>query len=440
MSEKESTIIKIVSNRILFFIHSFVYLAVNALLVLIWALLLSMAPTPYFWPIFTMFGWGFAAGLHALLFLMYNDRITCLSKVRKESVFGIIFIIHAWFYIMINLFLMVVNLTLSLEYLWFLWPLGMWGIIFAFHIFVFSTWDKSVEKKMEKLKTEGEYSERHLKKLASSKIIGFMLLLINLIYYSIVNILMYALIPIGTIALQNILSITVLWGVIVMNHVVGYYLFVFVKSIKPVMKGLILHVLLFLSVMICGIIAQFLPEFTKIPIIWIHYPLILWPIALVIHGLFTLKWDLIKTPAIKRAKSQVNDREDFEYDAMANKVLFWQTSFIIHVPVYLIGIILIGAQFISMSIDMNLLLLPALGWLIGLCVHCAIFVVAWKNITGFLKWTAILHLAAFLSTAILLVFINIVFVPGFFWSAIAIAGWGIGIGLHLLLAFLVKKK
>lgn len=45
-----------------FWVHLSVYLAVNALLVLIWA----MTSAAYFWPVWPMLGWGIAIVVHAV--------------------------------------------------------------------------------------------------------------------------------------------------------------------------------------------------------------------------------------------------------------------------------------------------------------------------------------------------------------------------------------
>ena len=45
-----------------FRVHFAVYLGVNALLVLIWA----MTSTTYFWPVWPMFGWGIGVVAHAV--------------------------------------------------------------------------------------------------------------------------------------------------------------------------------------------------------------------------------------------------------------------------------------------------------------------------------------------------------------------------------------
>ncbi len=54
--KENNLVVKILSNRILFVIHAFVYVAVNLLLVLIWAVMLGVVEDIYFWPYFAMFG------------------------------------------------------------------------------------------------------------------------------------------------------------------------------------------------------------------------------------------------------------------------------------------------------------------------------------------------------------------------------------------------
>jgi hypothetical protein len=68
------------------------------------------------------------------------------------------------------------------------------------------------------------------------------------------------------------------------------------------------------------------------------------------------------------------------------------------------------------------------------------YVIALKQISAFLMWTAVLHSAAYIGGIPLLVVINVLFTPTLLWSAIALGGWAIGLGVHLLLAFLTRNK
>ena len=73
------------------------------------------------------------------------------AKVKVE------FRIHIINYFVINTILAVINLTLTPEYLWFLWPLLGWGIGIILHTLnVFysgntSIKERMIEKEMEKL-------------------------------------------------------------------------------------------------------------------------------------------------------------------------------------------------------------------------------------------------------------------------------------------------
>ena len=94
-------------------LHVFLYFSVMGLLVLIWAIRVSRYGLIFFWPMFPMFGWGFACGFHLILYLSYNDKISFLSKIRRRPYFGAFFITHAWFYISISIYLVVLNVLFS---------------------------------------------------------------------------------------------------------------------------------------------------------------------------------------------------------------------------------------------------------------------------------------------------------------------------------------
>lgn len=52
--------------------HLVVYVAVNALLVLLW----SLTGAGYFWPMWPILGWGIAVGIHAVTVYMGTSEIT----------------------------------------------------------------------------------------------------------------------------------------------------------------------------------------------------------------------------------------------------------------------------------------------------------------------------------------------------------------------------
>ncbi len=441
--QRHSGLIKILSHRILFLLHLFAYGAVSLLLILIWAVSLPQLETNYFIPFFPIFGWGFAIGFHALVYLMYNDKIKYLSELRKQSGFKIIFIFHAWFYGSINLFLLIFDLTTTPNMLWFFWPLGGWGVAFGFHAFGFFTWDKSLEAQKSRLREKHpDYSEQRLKEFAASKLLGIELLLLHLTYFVIVNVIVYTTqiwVP-ETVppTLIQVIEATLGWGIFVAIHLLAYYLLNFVDTMKIEMKFLILHGLGYIGLAVVGLIEQV----TSGGAFWWYIPVVLWAIVFGIHVVVALKWDAINPPALEKVKSRAKEGlEEYKYQRMTYWLLLWRFSFIAHIFVYILGIILLNVQFINvLGSDIDVWVIVVLGWLMGLLIHGAFYYVALKNITNFLMWTAVPHIAAYIGGIPLLITLNILYDPTILWSAIALGGWAIGLGAHILIAKLTQKK
>ena len=376
---------------------------------------------------------------------MFNDKVKFLSDIRKQAPFKNLFIFHAWFYCSINVFMIILDLTTTQGLIWFYWPLSMWGIAFGFHAYGFFTWDKSFEKQMTKFGQKyPDYSEKRLKDLTTKRIIGFVILLTHITYFVVVNIIIYATRTIYDVPLGDLIMVSFGWGIFFIVHLVGYYLFIYNKTLKPEMKGLIVHIIGYVGYAVWGLYEQW--TFLQEPgpehdIFWWHIPVILWGIFIAVHALITVKWDKIKPPAFEKVKSRYReDLEDFEYQKLANWLIFWNWSFIAHIFIYIVGILLLGIEFAIYGVNLLLLVMIALGWLIGLLVHGGIYVVVLRNITGFLMWTAVLHAAAYIGGIPLLITVNMIYYPEFLSSAIALGGWAIGLGAHVLIAFLTKKK
>ncbi|WP_298865769.1 2TM domain-containing protein [uncultured Gimesia sp.] len=88
--------------------------------------------------------------------MVENQKNYQRAKDRVEKKIG--FMIHAGIYFVVNAGLITLNLTRSPEKLWFIWPLGGWGIGLFFHaIKVFghasaASWkDRMIEKEQSKL-------------------------------------------------------------------------------------------------------------------------------------------------------------------------------------------------------------------------------------------------------------------------------------------------
>jgi len=155
-----------------------------------------------------------------------------------------------------------------------------------------------------------------------------------------------------------------------------------------------------------------------------------------------LKWDAINPPALEKVKSRAKEGlEEYKYQRMTYWLLLWRFSFIAHIFVYILGIILLNVQLISvLGSDTDVWVIVVLGWLMGLLVHGAFYFLALTNITNLLMWTAVLHIAAYIGSIPLLITLNILYDPTILWSAIALGGWAIGLGAHILIAKLTQKK
>jgi hypothetical protein len=92
---------------------------------------------------------------------MENQQAYRRAKSRVEAKLG--FYIHLAVYLVVNAFLVAVNLTTSPQYLWFKWPLMGWGIGVCFHalgVFVFSG-GSAIKQQMIEREMKKEASRKH---------------------------------------------------------------------------------------------------------------------------------------------------------------------------------------------------------------------------------------------------------------------------------------
>lgn len=432
-SRISNALIKLLKHKILFAIHLFLYIAVMGLLILIWAL----TGAGFFWPFFAIFGWGFGTGFHILVYLMYNDINDYLSKLRNEPLFKISFVYHAWFYISVNSFLLILNLVLLPETIFFIYPLIYWGIAFFFHMLGFFIWERTFNQEITKLQRKfPDYQETKLKLMTVSKISNFWLVIIHIGYYIIVNIWLYTNNLFRPSDPLELFETSIGWGLLLAGHIIGYILFFFMDNIKSVIKGLIIHILFYLI----GNGWQ-LYEYLKNPTIyfWPIYSLVLWGILVVYHIYLTISWDSIFDKALNTVKKQYGeDMDKYKLQSKARWFVFWTWSFIGHITIWIVGIILMGIHFLILNLQIELLIHPTMGWLIAVSIHGAFFLIVSKNIRGFWNSTALVHVTIYISTGIYLVILNILY-STFPWSAIVLTAWGIPLGLHVLIAYLTRK-
>jgi hypothetical protein len=134
-------------------LHAFLYFSVMGFLSLIWAISISRIGLRFFWPMYPMFGWGFACGWHIILYLSYNNKIRFLSNLRQRPYFGAFFITHAWFYISVSIFLIVINALYS-RFPWSAFAIIGWGIVFGFHVIIASLMEPQKNPEVKPIQTE----------------------------------------------------------------------------------------------------------------------------------------------------------------------------------------------------------------------------------------------------------------------------------------------
>lgn len=88
---------------------------------------------------------------------MEDQELYQRAKRRVRAKIG--FYVHLAVYVAVNILLIIINLTVAPQYLWFKWPLMGWGIGLFFHglsVFVFTgerfkkLEEKMIEEEMKK--------------------------------------------------------------------------------------------------------------------------------------------------------------------------------------------------------------------------------------------------------------------------------------------------
>jgi len=439
--------LKLLTNRVVYALHLFTYIMVSGLLIMIWLVSWTVTGLTFFWPFHPIFGWGFGVGFHALTYIMYNDKSEYLTYIREQSPYITTFTYHTFFYIFINLYLFLINL-IDLTFIWFTWSLGMWGIAYVYHAIGYVTWNKIFDDQWKNLRPKHEdFSKKRLKHEIIVKIGNFWMLLVHFTYYIvtfiIVNIYVFIGTGLGEVAVLVIAEIFLSWGIFLAWHAFGYILFYHVETIKAVVKGFILHITFYviLNVQIIMGYLIFSRYYEFFPWEAIIYLMLLSAIGILIHALITTKWDYFLEKA--QTKVRIKYGEDLNKDdvrLLAKRVIFWRWSLVTHFLIYLVSLVIISVNLANRGLDLLLLIHPAMGWGIGVALHAAIYYINLKPVKGFFSITALLHVTVYIITSIYLVILNVLFLPGAPWSLFAILGWGIGVGIHLLIMYSTRKR
>jgi len=324
---------------------------------------------------------------------------------------------------------------LTPDNIYFYWPLSIWGIGMAYHTLGFFTWEKVMEFEKNKMKRKHpDYEEKKIKILTKSKVVNLWIFLAHITYFIVLTILIYTVIPDlldTTIENLNAIDNTITWSTLLGHHIFSYLLYFYNESIKPVLKGLIIHITLYIASNILIIYQWFKSDLTYF---WPIYSLVLWGAIIGIHVFLSMRYDYMIKDALTKIEKYYEGADKYKLHSEARVLLICQYSFISHLLVYATGIILIAIQMVIIGMDLGDIIHPIMGWMIGVAIHGALYLIILLNIRGFWKWTFTFHLAAYISTSIYLIILNVI-TGGILWSAIAITGWGIGIGIHAILAF-----
>lgn len=378
----------------IFILHGVAYAMVNCLLIYI--NISSLWYVYNFWFLLPLFGWGIGLTIHAT-----GNK---LLKSSEKSTAEMIFILHLVAYGIVNFFLIYINVSLlwfSL-YLWFLYPLILWSIGIMIHAIA------------TKIIVDNKLSGDNL-----TKLINKTLLVTNIIYYAVVNI---TLLLLGVLLNPQVYTATLFsWPLAIALHSVYIGLFDYVERIAVSIKGVIFHLAIYIASFPIAIInSDLLNPFV---INWAIFAALVWVVAIGVHLVIAIIWE----------------RTDHSLKVLNSAI------FLVHLIAYTSTIIALVILNITIFTGPLWSVVAALGWLIGLSEHFTIYLCYEKdrfsklNFKGFLKISTYLHLSAYISVAALLIWINLS-IGGFLWFIIAMAGWGIGLGPHLIIENLVNNK
>ena len=148
-----------VSFRFSVRIHLTVYILVNVLLIIV-----NLLFTPgIYWFLFTLFSWLIGITMHTLAYILYARGVYPMAKR------GVIY--HLTSYIIVMLFLFIINFITLSDYYWVIFPAIFWGTAVVLHIIFYiqylsgkaeeggkfrSRKERAVEKELAKMRKKQE--------------------------------------------------------------------------------------------------------------------------------------------------------------------------------------------------------------------------------------------------------------------------------------------
>lgn len=388
---QENWFSKFFSMKLVLLIHLFVYAAVNGLCFLI----NLTAWQGRLWAWHVTAGWGIGLAIHLGFYWIFTSGVKSISRT--------IFITHLIAYATVNINLVTINfvyMALAPGVIWAHIPILIWGYGVLIHFIL----NSQIEGKGLNAKQIG--------KLTSN-----MIFLIDIGYYGIMNALLYYL-NLFNIVYGLAFGTLIAWGVAVCAHAVLTVVLNYVEGITAARKGWIVHVTIFALVQLEVYISKaYFPDITGLTLGMLIATCI-WGIAVLAHLILVIRWDQTK-----------GDVEDF-----------MKSLFIMHCIAYIAGVALLTVINFMIFEGRLWVPTAALGWLVGLGIHGMLYYLVKSKEKDALKITINLHLTAYLLTMALLTWLNLAIWQGRLWVPTVALGWGIGLGEHLLIYMLKKQN
>jgi hypothetical protein len=423
---------------ILMVIHLFAYAAVQALLVLFFFLSMGLTGITFFWPIYPILGWGIGVGIHAFIYGIYYEKTPFLAKLKEESLFKILFFFHAWIYLMANLIVLFGNLsTLGLvNVIYFYWPIILWGIALGYHGIGYIFWDKKVAKEIASIKRKkADINDKKARKLAAFKVVNTLILLAHITYYIVAQVIIFILfVPLDMA--EQLLDSTH-WGILLIIHLLSYYVFFYRENIEEVKKGVIIHAAFYVGYNTINFARSLF--FPPIDTLSPFFTLLFWGIFLAFHAYIALNYQELQEQAESTLKAKSIDVEKEELESKIKPFVTWKWTFLGHVAIYIVGLIVLTVTILVLGMDLLLVPIIALGWLIAISAHYSLYWILMFRVKSVLEWSFKIHLHVYVPSCILMIVLNLI--SGIFpWSLIGILGWGIAIGIHYILKRYITIK
>ncbi len=392
---RETWFSKFFASKIALIIHLFAYLSVNGLCYM----LNLMFWNGRLWAWHVSLGWGIGLSVYLGFYYIFTSGIKSITKA--------IFLIHLIVYTTVNVYLTLINFVYMAS-----WPGVLWAHIPAL------LWGFAV---MMNFVLTIMISGKGLSAAEIRKNVTGILLLTNIGYYGIVNALLYAL---GKYATVYHLAVGTLlyWGIAVLAHAGITLLYNYVEGVSGAKKGVILHAIIFgLSGLINVIDITFFSEYMLFYTTRVNGFLIsvgIWALVIAAHAFLAIRWD--------QTGGDVKD------------LMKW--LLIMHLAVYCASVGYMLFLNFSIWEGRFWVPTAALGWAIGLSLHGLYYIIVKTDETNIMKISLLLHLIAYIGTMVLLIWLNLAIWQGRFWVPTVALGWGVGLAAHTTIYLLNKNN